>query len=244
MRKKIGMARGITNGHSLLRFLHRPLHLAAGRLRAQITAAAVSMSKPLPVTSATIVAKATASVVACAVILPLSVCHADPDIDAREAKRRIVAAFPPGWNLIRSFPASVPFSDQPDRPRKNPTGERLVLDGPATIRVAGYYCDNAYCARDAKEALELWIMPRSYNDDHDAPNLLGFRAAESIMRSQRVQVFALVSRDYGNPSAFDAAFNGSSSETKAPSPTGSGDLGLTWASWRRDLIVALEKGRK
>lgn len=115
----------------------------------------------------------------------------------------------------------------------------MVLHGPTTIWVDGYYCNGVYCSLPAKEALELWIMPASYRSDQDAPDIQGWRSAELVAAIGNVQVFALVTRDFGNVEEFDRSYNGSSRETSHLSAVRDKDLPLSWASWHNDLLAAL-----
>jgi hypothetical protein len=174
------------------------------------------------------------------VLFSLASCHVRTDVNQQEAKRRIIAALPSGWKLAKSITLATPFEQLPaDR---NRTGEELILEGPTALHVQGYYCRDAYCARTAKEVLEIWIMPADYSNGQDIPNILAWRIPERIESGAKVQMFALVSRDYSTPADFDRAFNGSSSESSSLDQAGSQDLPLSWKGWRADILHALDPG--
>ena len=186
---------------------------------------------------------------AAVLIMSLPSCGGGRSVGPAEAKRRILAALPPSWRLKKPVSRSAPFAPAATIQGSGQRGEELILTGPRTMRVEGYYCGDSYCALDATETLEIWIMPPAYDDGQDVPDLQAWRTPDRIAQTRAVQVYALVSRDIGKPGVFDASFNGSSRETPtmAPAPARqsakSSDLVLSWVDWRHEILAALDRNR-
>jgi hypothetical protein len=151
-------------------------------------------------------------------------------------ERRIAAAAPPGWSVVRRVDGAVPYGVVPGSAGLEPGSIGLTLAGPERVAVSGYYCAHGtFCASpvDAREALEIWIMPRAFAETA-GPVAWTTRGASLIARCHGQAIYGLVSRYAGDVLDFDGGFTQSSTETSQMPPQ-SGDLATSWQTWRQDL---------
>ena len=181
------------------------------------------------------------SLVAYALMLTSAACRGEPSTNHRKVKRRIIAALSAGWRLIRSLAGASSVSQRPTARTEASLADGMILQGPRTLSVEVHYCGDSYCAHQSKKAVETWLMPAEAHDDPNVSNPLAWRDPERLAGVGGMQLFALVSRDYGAPATFGIAYNGSPREAPNTSARDRKNLGLPWVNRRADLVAALER---
>ncbi|MGU3665522.1 hypothetical protein ACLBX9_15185 [Methylobacterium sp. A49B] len=161
-------------------------------------------------------------------------------MSAAALEQRIVAAAPLGWSVVRRADGAVPYGVVPGSSGLERGSISLTLAGPERIAISGYYCAyGTFCASpiDAREALEIWIMPLAFAETA-GPVPWTTRGASLIARCRGRAIYGLVSRYAGDDLDFDGGFTQASTET-SEMPLRAGDLATSWQTWRQDLAVLI-----
>jgi hypothetical protein len=189
-----------------------------------------------------------ARILAVLAIVSQEACHraggcsagdADP-LSADAAERRIEAILPKDWSVGHRVNVAVPYGVIPGPGGSEASSIFLTLVGPEQVEISGYYCEHgSYCAQpiQAREAVEVWIMSAAFADAA-GPVAWTTRGASLIASCHGRAIYGLASRYAGEAIDFDAGFTGSSTETSRM-PQASGDLPVSWSTWRQALETAV-----
>jgi hypothetical protein len=153
---------------------------------------------------------------------PLTAPYSNPHVAAK-----LTAALPVGWRLARVSRDQLP----PGEYLRGHGGEKLTFAGPTQIRIDG--------VENAREALEIWIMPRYYPEQPAYFALQSYQLADEICAGDDVKIFALTSRLQDHVRDFDIEVSDLYEEESILPPAPSG-LAISWASFKTDICRTLD----
>ncbi|TXN79672.1 hypothetical protein [Methylobacterium sp. WL8] len=157
-------------------------------------------------------------------------------LSADAAERRIAAVLPKGWTVAARAKGAVPYGVVPGPGGPDAAAVLLTLVGPERVAISGYHCvRGAFCAEPiaAREAVEVWIVSAAFAESAGPPAMTT-RGASLIASCRGRAIYGLASRYAGEAIDFDGGFTGSSTETSRMPPA-SGDLPVSWQTWRQDV---------
>jgi hypothetical protein len=164
----------------------------------------------------------------------------NPNYDAVIGK--IKSVLPPDWRIVETKPGELPDGHYWGLNYKGRKGVEVIIQGPQ---------DEFFKWKDtsgkvhqeplAKEALYLWLMPPEYRSSWLQPFIIDSPPQAKLFAGSAVRV-------YGGPSSFTGPVNSKradwiidhAEELGLTATEWSDVTGLSWATWKDDLLQALK----
>jgi len=160
-----------------------------------------------------------------------------------QAIYRFEKALPQGWMVVERQLDAVPYGHHFCDDYRGPKGTKLVLVGPAPVRVVWTSCSGETMSTPlAKESLELWFMPPGYRDSRMAW-LCFHRPVQpiEILKGPSVAVFGRPSHQLNSKIAWLELLAKAQAISWPESPANDRSK-ISWSNWEEDIRLAVQKG--